>query len=90
MEVNLLQRPQNIYPRFSLSRPLSVGSQLVELILREVVICILWPTDVSAISETTLNSRQFSYRPHLQSHMYFTKEFLGSPALGFILHLELK
>lgn len=58
-------------------------------ILREDVTCTLWPADLYAQSETTLDSKPFSYRTHPHGHVYFIKEFLCSHTLSFIVHLEL-
>lgn len=47
-------------------------------------------TSVLSQSETTLGSRSFSYRTHLQDHMALVKEFLCSHTGSFIVHLELE
>lgn len=40
-------------------------------------------------SETTIDSKPFSYKIHPHSQMYYIKESLCSHALSFTMHLEL-
>lgn len=64
-----------VIPDSFLPRPLPI--------LRGEVTCTLWPADLYAQSETTLDSRPLSYRTHPQDPVYFVEEFLCSRTLGF-------
>lgn len=60
--------------------------------LRGDVTWTIYPADLYAVSETTLDPGLLSSGNHLHGHMYFEKEFLcsHSHALSFIVHLGLE